>query len=181
MAIFDVLGTALGVGGQIFGGITAAAANRRAKKRIRQEKAENQAWFDRRYNEDSTQRADAQRLLSMTAEAIRERNRNARGRQAVSGATPESVQAVQAANAAALSDTAAKIATAGASRKDEVESQYRANKSRLDGRLSQLDAQQAPQTAQSVIALAKSLQNINALSDEDEDEKKKDKNLYPTL
>lgn len=39
-----------------------------------EQRRKNQDWYDRRYNEDATQRADAQAMLTRTAEAIRQRN-----------------------------------------------------------------------------------------------------------
>ena len=88
MGIFgSAIGGALGIGGAIFGGISASKAMKRAKKMVEEQKKENQDWYDRRYNEDSTQRADAQRILTQTNEAIRQRNQAAAGSAAVMGGT----------------------------------------------------------------------------------------------
>ena len=73
----SAIGGALGIGASIFGGISASKAMKKAKGMVEQEKRDNQDWFDRRYNEDATQRADAQRVLTATNDSIRERNRQA--------------------------------------------------------------------------------------------------------
>ena len=48
------------------GGITGARAERKVQDSIKKQQRENEDWFNRRYNEDSTQRADAQRILTRT-------------------------------------------------------------------------------------------------------------------
>ena len=58
---------------------------RRVKKNLQAQKEANQTGSDRRYNEDATQRADAQRILTQTEETHQNRNRQAAGAQAVDG------------------------------------------------------------------------------------------------
>ena len=77
---------------------------KKVKKNIEEQQRKNQDWYDRRYNEDATQRADAQRILTITQENIRQRNQQAAGTQAVMGGTEESVAAARAANNQALAD-----------------------------------------------------------------------------
>lgn len=115
---------------------------------------ENQNWYDRRYNEDATQRADAQRVLAITADNIRQRNRQAAGTQAVMGGTDESVAAVKAANNEALAEAASQIAVNGERRKDQIESQYMQTKAELNEKLNELDQAKAKNTAQAVMGVA---------------------------
>jgi hypothetical protein len=145
-----IVGAGLQAAGSIYGGIQAAKANRKLRANIRQQMDENQDWYDRNYNEDFTQRADAQRILSMTEDSIRKRNRAAAGAQAVMGGTEESVAAAKAANNAALADTASRIAAAGEQRKQQVEGQYMNRKEALQGQLNQMQAQKAQNIAQAV-------------------------------
>ncbi len=70
----STIGGALGIGASIFGGISASKAMKKVKESLEGQMKENQNWYDRRYNEDATQRADAQRILTMTNENIRRRN-----------------------------------------------------------------------------------------------------------
>ena len=80
MGIFgSAIGGALGIGGAIFGGISASKAMKQVKKNIEGQMKDNQNWYDRRYNEDATQRADAQRILTITNENIKQRNQQAAG------------------------------------------------------------------------------------------------------
>lgn len=111
--------------GSIFGGLRRSKAAKRARRETEAQRKRNQDWFDRRWNEDGTQRADAQRLLSLTEDSIRNRNRAAAGAQAVMGGTDESLAATKAANSKALSDAASAINAQADNRKDAIERQYR--------------------------------------------------------
>lgn len=133
-----IIGAAAGAAGNIFGGISKNKMLKKQMKMVNEMKKENQNWFDRRYNEDETQRADAQRLLTMTEEGIRNRNRSAAGTQAVMGGTDESVAAGKAANNRALSDTASAINAQADQRKDSIEQQYRQQNDAYNEQLRQL-------------------------------------------
>lgn len=134
----SLIGGALKIGGSIFGGYKASQVTKQVLKDLTQQQRENQDWYDRRYNEDATQRADAQRMLAMTMDAIRDRYRQAAGTQAVMGGTEESMAATKAANANALSDTASKIAISGLNRKDNVENMFRQRKDQLNEKVNNL-------------------------------------------
>ena len=135
-----IIGGAAGALGGIFGGISKNKMLKKMRNMINEQKRENQDWYDRRYNEDATQRADAQAMLTQTAEMIRQRNQSSAGSAAVMGGTEESVAATKEANAKALSDATSKIAVAGAQRKDEIESQYREKQQELDEKLREIEA-----------------------------------------
>lgn len=139
----SAIGGALGIGGAIFGGIKASKAMKRAKGMVEEQRRENEAWYNGRVNEDGTQRADAQRILTMLGDNIRERNRQAAGTQAVMGGTEEAVAAAKAANSAALADATSQIAAAGSRRRDQVEAAYLQNKRALDERLVGLETGRA--------------------------------------
>lgn len=152
--IGSIIGGALGIGSAIFGGLSASKAIKGAKKDLEKQQRENSAWFDRRYNEDATQRADAQRILAKTEESIRNRNRQASGAAAVMGATPESVAAAKAQNNEALAEATSQIAAAGDRRKDQIEQQYLQTKSDISNRLNNLEIQKAQNIANVVQGVA---------------------------
>ena len=141
--MLGILGGALGALGGIFGGLGKNEAIERQQQALDKRKQENQNWYDRRYNEDATQRADAQRILSMTEDAIKRRNRAAAGRAAVMGGTEESVAATKEANAKAQADAAAQIAAAGEARKDKIEQQYLNRKNVLNDKRDGLEGQKS--------------------------------------
>lgn len=148
--IGSLIGGALSAVGSIFGGIQASKAMKKVKNNIEQSKKENQAWYDRRYNEDATQRSDAQRILTMTEESIKNRNRQAAGTQAVMGGTEESVAAAKATNNQALADATSRIAVAGDARKDKIEQQYQQRDAQLDNALNNLEINKANNIASAV-------------------------------
>lgn len=136
-----LVGGALGAVGGILG---ASSSNNRIKEQMRmieRQKQENQDWYDRRYNEDATQRADAQRLLTMTEDSIKKRNKAAAGTAAVMGGTNESTAAEKEANNKVLADTVGQVAAAADRRKDTIESQYQQRKNNLDQELMELAGQ----------------------------------------
>lgn len=138
------------LGGSIFGGISASKAMKKVQKNLENQQRENQDWYDIRYNEDATQRADAQRILAITEQNIRNRNRQAAGTAAVMGGTDESVAATKAANASAMADAASQIAIAGDQRKDSIEQQYMATKASLNDKLNEMEKQKANAISQAV-------------------------------
>lgn len=152
--IGSAIGGSLGIGASIFGGISASKAMKKVKKNIEGQMNENQNWYDRRYNEDATQRADAQAILTRTEEAIRNRNRQAAGAQAVMGGTEESVAATKAANNEALAQATTNIAVNGEARKDAIEGQYLSTKSDLNNKLNNLEQARANAISQAVQGVA---------------------------
>lgn len=141
--IGSIIGGAMKIGGAIFGGIKAAKAAKRVKENIKQQQAENEAWYDRRYNEDATQRSDAQALLRMTEDSIKNRNRQAAGTQAVMGGTEESVAAARAANNQALTSAVTGINTAAEARKAEIENTYMTKDAQMNSALNDLEMKKA--------------------------------------
>mgnify|MGYP003398779255 FL=1 len=153
--IGSIAGGALGAAGSIFGGISASKAMKRVKKNLQAQKEANQNWYDRRYNEDATQRADAQRILTQTEESIRNRNRQAAGAQAVMGGTDESTAAAKAANAQALADATSQIAVNAENRKDQIEQTYQQRDSQINEALNNLEMNKAQAISQAVQGVAK--------------------------
>ena len=122
-----LIGSAIGAVDSIFGGIKASKAMKKAKRNVEAQRQKNQDWYDRRYNEDATQRADAQRILTQTEESIKQRNKAAAGSAAVMGGTDESVAAAKEAHNKALADATSQIAADAEARKDNIEATYMQN------------------------------------------------------
>ena len=148
--IGGLIGSALGAAGTIWGAKKASEAMKKVRNDIKAQRSENESWYNRRYNEDATQRADAQRVLSQTEEAIKNRNREAAGTSAVMGGTEESVAATKAANAQAMADAAARIAVAGEARKDAIEEDYRNRDGSLRSQLNGMEVAKANSIGQAV-------------------------------
>lgn len=149
-----LIGSAIGAAGSIFGGISASKAMKRAKKNVEAQRQKNQDWYDKRYNEDATQRADAQRILTQTEESIKQRNKQAAGSAAVMGGTDESVAAAKAANNQALADATSQIAANAEARKDNIEATYMQNDNAFVEQLNQLEQGKAQAIGQAVQGVA---------------------------
>ena len=138
-----IIGNAIGLGSSIYGGVQAARAAKKAKANVEQQKADNESWYNRRYNEDATQRADAQRVLTQTQNMLRRQNRAAAGAAAVAGGNSEAVAQQKALANEALADATSRIAAAGEARKDAIEEQYKATERGLNNQLNNLELQRA--------------------------------------
>lgn len=160
-----LIGAGLSVASSIAGGIANRKARRKQEQMIAQQQKENQAWYDRKYNEDPTKRADTVRLLTQMQEQIKNRNKAAKGRQAVMGGTEDSTTAVKEANNKTLADTTSQIVAANDARKDNIEQQYMNRKNQLQNQQMGLEAEKAADTANAVAGVAGTAVNIAASLD----------------
>ena len=160
-----LIGAGLGLASSIAGGIANRKARRKQEQMIAQQQRENQAWYDRKYNEDPTKRADTVRLLTQMQEQIKNRNKAAKGRQAVMGGTEDSTTAVKEANNKTLADTTSQIVAANDARKDNIEQQYRERKNQLQNQQMGMEAEKAADTANAVAGVAGTAANIAATID----------------
>lgn len=175
-----LIGAGLGLASSIAGGIANRKARQKQEQMIAQQQKENQAWYDRKYNEDPTKRADTVRLLTQMQEQIKNRNKAAKGRQAVMGGTEDSTTAVKEANNKTLADTTSQIVAANDARKDNIEQQYMARKSQLQGQQMGLEAEKAADTANAVAGVAGTAANIAASLDSGAGGAKKAPNMNVT-
>ena len=160
-----LIGAGLSVASSIAGGIANRKARRKQEQMIAQQQKENQAWYDRTYNADPTKRADTVRLLTQMQEQIKNRNKAAKGRQAVMGGTEDSTTAVKEANNKTLADTTSQIVAANDARKDNIEQQYMNRKNQLQNQQMGMEAEKAADTANAVAGVAGTAANIAAAID----------------
>lgn len=160
-----LIGAGLGLASSIAGGIANRKARRKQEQMIAQQQRENQAWYDRTYNADPTKRADTVRLLTQMQEQIKNRNKAAKGRQAVMGGTDDSTTAVKEANNKTLADTTSQIVAANDARKDNIEQQYMNRKNQLQNQQMGMEAEKVADTANAVAGVAGTAANIAATID----------------
>ena len=156
-----VAGAAIGAAGSIIGGSISSRAQSKAlraqQKAIQKLKKENADWYNRKYNEDATARADAQRAITRAEEAIKRRNEAAAGTVAVMGGSQDAVIAAQEANNKTLADISSQIAVASEARKDEIEQEYRNKKDSYELQEVGLQAQATQQRAQNMAQATQAL------------------------
>lgn len=160
-----LIGAGLGLASSIAGGIANRRARRKQERMIAQQQRENQAWYDRTYNADPTKRADTVRLLTQMQEQIKNRNKAAKGRQAIMGGTDDSTTAVKEANNKTLADTTSQIVAANDARKDNIEQQYMNRKNQLQNQQMGMEAEKSADTANAVAGVAGTAANIAATID----------------
>jgi hypothetical protein len=170
--IGSIIGTGIGAIGSIIGSVSAANQIKKYRNLLEQSKTENEDWYNRRYNEDATQRASAQRAITQTQEAIKERNKQAAATAAVTGGTEESVAATKEANAKALADTTSAIVANGEARKDNVESTYLNNKANINQQIGNTYVQTANAISQATQSIGQAASGVGTGVDNYLDAKK---------
>ena len=119
-----IIGAVGSVASSLIGGAQAKNAADNANKELENQRKRNEDWYNRRFNEDYTQSAEAQAAMTRARELAREQMAAARGASAVMGGTEAGVAAQQQAANKMLADTMSGIAQNAQARKDAVESQY---------------------------------------------------------
>lgn len=143
-----IFGAVAGMAGQLVGGLMANKAQRKLQKQMREQQMEKERSFARRYNENGLQRASAQNILNRTMEAIRARNEQAMGQQAVSGGTEASGAASKEAMSGAMAQTAGNILAQDDARKDALLQNMDTQRSQYNTQMNQMKAQAAQGMAQ---------------------------------
>lgn len=138
-----------GIVNAIFGGASA----RKQAKMLESERTKNQSWYDRRYNETGTERADAQASLTAMRDAMRERSGQMNGAQAVAGGTEESVASEKEAQNKAMGGVVSNINVASEQRKDGIEAQYQARDADLSNQTMQAEKEKQAAIAQAGAAM----------------------------
>ena len=122
-----IAGAALSLGSSIFGGMKAAKAERRARRERQQREREEQAWYDRRYNEDYLDTAAGQNLIRQANDYADKQWRKAEGAKAVGGGTDAATAMAKESANKMVGNAVANIAASDTARKDSVDSQHQRN------------------------------------------------------
>lgn len=127
-----IVGAAAQIGSSIYGAIKSSQANKRAEQLLKNQRDENQKWYDQKLAEDYTQRTDVQNVLRKQRELLQEQYQRARATNIVAGGTDESLALQKAAANEAMGETMADIAENAASYKEGVENQFLAQDAALN-------------------------------------------------
>ena len=122
-----LLGAATGVASSLIGGLKSNKQARKYDAELKNREKSDKDWFNARYNQDYTQRADAQNLLRQAREQANDAIRTARGTSAVMGSTPESVAAATQAANTAYGNTVADVASQASAYKDAIDNANQQN------------------------------------------------------
>lgn len=135
--------------------IFGARAARQKKRELDKQERENNAWYDQRYNELGTERADAQAALSAMRAAQAQRMSAARGASAVMGASAGSVAAEKAGANLAMAQTIGQINASAEQFKQGIENTYLQRKNDISNQRINMYEAQAQNIAQAGGQLSK--------------------------
>lgn len=127
-----LIGAGLSLAGSIAGGIKSAKAAREQQKQIDEQRARNEAYYNKNYYQDYMDRSDVQAAMERVRSTMQRSNRMAQQQAAVTGATPESVIAQQQANNEAVVNAAQAIQAGDAANKARVEENYLNREASID-------------------------------------------------
>ena len=120
----QVAGLALGAASSILGGVSSAAAARRAEQLRKEQDARNAAWFARKYNESYIDTAAGRNAIRQATDYARTMTKRAEGAAAVTGGTDAAVaQAKEGANKM-VGDSIGQLAAQDTARKESAEATY---------------------------------------------------------
>ena len=153
--IAGILAAAGGLASTLIGGAASAAAERAAAARQRAEEAKENAYYNRRYNEDFIDKAAGQNLVRRAKDIYDRQIRHAQGAAAVGGGTDAAVQMAKDSANKAVGDTIADISAQDTARKESADAQHRAAESRF----AQMDMQRESQRGQNIAQVASGLSN----------------------
>ena len=156
----------LGAAGSAANFISQAKEARKRRRALDERERENEAWYNRKYNEVGAESASAQRALTAMRDAQRQRMDRASGAAAVSGASSESVAAEKAAANKAIGDTVSAIAARDDARKERVENEYRRERRAIENARDNISLQKQKNTAAATSQALNTAGNIIALGGE---------------
>lgn len=119
--IGSLIGAGLGVASSIIGGIASSRANARAEAEMLAQNARNEAWYQRRYNEDYADTAAGQNLIRQAKDYARENWKKAQGAAAVGGGTDAATAMAKEAGNKVIGNTLGNMAAQDTARKTNVD------------------------------------------------------------
>lgn len=163
--IATAVGAALAVGSSLWGGAKASDAAKKANKMIASEKAENDAWYRRRYNQSYADTAAGQDMLRQAREYADKNWKRAQGASKVAGATDESAAMAKEAGNKVVADTLSGMAARDTQRKDAVDAQHRSIQHQLTQQQVGVEQQRAAQITNAAQNASNALMSAGAYYD----------------
>lgn len=164
--LLGALGLGLGAAGSAFNFISQAKEARKRRRALDERERENEAWYNRKYNEVGTESATAQRALTAMRDTQQARMNRASGAAAVSGASSESVATDKAAANKTIGDTVSAITAQDDARKERVENEYRRERRAIENARDNISLQTQQNTAAATSQALNTAGNIIALGGE---------------
>ena len=153
------IATAIGAGASLLssfiGGSKAAKAEREAMRIQKRREAAENAWYNRRYNEDYVDTAAGQNLVRRAKDFARENWKKAQGAAKVGGQTEAATAMAKEAGNKMVGDTIANIAAQDTARKARVDDIHQ----QAQDKFAQMDIQREHQRAANITNAAQNASN----------------------
>ena len=127
-----LIGAGLSLAGSIAGGIKSAKAAREQQRLINEQRAKNEAYFNKDYYQDWQDRSENQAAMERVRQTMQRRNAAIDQQSAVTGATPEATIAAKEQNTDAVVQAAQAMQAGESARKDAAQAQYRAREDAIN-------------------------------------------------
>lgn len=163
--IATAIGAGLSLASSLWGGKKASDAARKANRMIAAEKASNDAWFRRRYNEHYADTAAGQNLLRQAREYADKTWKKASGASKVAGATDESAALAKEAGNGVVAQTIGNVAAQDTSRKASVDAQHRSMDHALTQQQVSIEQNKAAQITNAAQNASNAMMNAGATLD----------------
>lgn len=125
--VLSAASAAAGLASSIFGGAQARKARKKAQQEQAKRERSEQAWYDKRYNQDYMDTAAGQNLVRQANEYADKQWRKAEGAKAVGGGTDAATAQAKESGNRMLGNTVAQIAAQDTARKDNVDNIHQQN------------------------------------------------------
>lgn len=163
--VATAIGAALAVGSSLWGGAKASDAAKKANKMIASEKANDNAWYRRRYNQRFADTAAGQEYRRQAMEVAGKIWKRADGARRVAGATDESAALAKEAGNKIVGDTIGGMAARDTQRQDAVDAQHRSIQHQLTQQQIGVEQQRAAQITNAAQNASNALMSAGAYYD----------------
>jgi len=130
--IGSIIGTGLGLAGNIAGLIGSAKANKERQKLINSRRADIQNWFDKEYNQDFLATSENKSAMKHLSDKIREKQLAQENTNAIMGGSDESAVAQKGENTRTYADFVNNMAAKATDSKDSARHDYMAGMANVD-------------------------------------------------
>ena len=145
--IGSIIGAGLGLATSAIGGALSASQNAKAEEEMRKQKGRNDAWYDRRYNEDYADTAAGQNMMRIAQDYARENWKKAHGASVVGGASESASALAKEQGNKLVGDTLANMSAQDTARKMNVDNIHQQQENNYSAQQVALAQQKAKNTA----------------------------------
>lgn len=153
----QIAGLALGAASSIFGGAKSAQAAADAQSELDAQKARENAWFARRYNESYVDTAAGRAAINQAKEYARETWKKASGASAVAGGTDAAVAQAKNAGNQMVGNVISNLAAQDTQRRDNAEAAHMARQDNYSAQQRAIDQQRANGVASAASGMSNAL------------------------